>query len=122
MRPRPVLIYGCVMAVLIVLTTSADAANVLPDTVLIWIRLATAILGGVGGALFVQGQVTPLSDPRTKNGLQSCPLKSAPGRKVGQKRSWTALDSASRCGPESPTGCPHVANTSRHGSARTGIS
>ena len=69
MRPRPVLIYGCVMAVLIVLTTSADAANVLPDTVLIWIRLATAILGGVGGALFVQGQVTPLSDPRTKNGV-----------------------------------------------------
>lgn len=72
-RPRPVLIYGCVMAALIVLTTSADAANVIPDSVLVWLRLATAILGGVGGALFVQDKVTPLSSPQAADGRALVP-------------------------------------------------
>lgn len=73
-RPRPVLIYGCVMAVLGVLTTSADAANVIPEGTLIWLRLVLAIVAGLGGALFVQGKVTPMSSPQTNDGEPLVPL------------------------------------------------
>lgn len=68
-RPRPVLIYGVTLAVLGVLTTSADAANLIPDSILLWLRLALAVVGAVGGAVFVQGKVTPLSDPRARDGV-----------------------------------------------------
>jgi hypothetical protein len=74
-RPRPVLIFGIVVAVLSVLAESADAANLLPGRALPWIRLLLSVAVAIGGALFVQGRVTPLADPRDNDGT---PLRPAP--------------------------------------------
>ena len=67
-RPRPVLVYGIILAVLSVISESADAANLLPGRVFPWIRLALAVATAIGGALWAQSKVTPLSDPRDKDG------------------------------------------------------
>lgn len=84
-RPRPVLIYGAVLAVLTVLTTSADATDLLPDSVLLWLRLATAIVVALGGALFVQARVTPTSDPRDDDGT---PLRPITARPAPRPETW----------------------------------
>lgn len=63
-RPRPVLVYGIVIAVLSAISESADAANVLPPHVFPWIRLGLAVAAAIGGAVYVQTRVTPVSDPR----------------------------------------------------------
>lgn len=66
-RPRPVVILGAVIAALTAITTYADIENVIPNPALNWIRLGTVVLSAVG-AVYVQGQVTPLSAPRAKDG------------------------------------------------------
>lgn len=73
-RPRPVLIYGCVMAGLSALITYADITNLVREDVLNWIRLFTTILGAVGGAVWAQSRVTPLSDPRDDQGRELAPV------------------------------------------------
>jgi hypothetical protein len=72
-RPRPVLIFGVVVAVLGVLNESADAANLLPGPVFPWVRLLLSVAVAVGGALFVQARVTPLADPRDEVGNSLVP-------------------------------------------------
>lgn len=67
-RPRPVLIYGIVLAVLSALSESADAANLLPGRVFPWIRLALTVAAAIGGAVWAQSKVTPLSDPVAADG------------------------------------------------------
>lgn len=74
-RPRPVLIFGAVIAGLSVLSESADALDVLPGAVLPWVRLALAVATAVGGALYVQTRVTPVSDPRTADGTPLIPVR-----------------------------------------------
>lgn len=69
-RPRPVLVFGGVIAALSVLSESADAFDVLPAPVLPWVRLALAVATAVGGALWAQSKVTPVSDPRGDDGRQ----------------------------------------------------
>jgi hypothetical protein len=81
-RPRPVLIYGIVIAVLSVLAESADAADLLPPRALPWIRLILSVSVAIGGALWAQSQVTPLSDPMAADG--KTPL--VPGLTRGEKR------------------------------------
>lgn len=66
-RPRPVLIYAAVMAGLTALTGYAGLDQLIPSQAVAWLALATVVVGAVGGAL-VQGQVTPLADPRAKDG------------------------------------------------------
>ena len=72
-RPRPVLVFGIVMAVLTAVSESADAADVLPDQVFPWVRLAILVTSAVGGAVWAQSQVTPVSDPRTNAGVPLVP-------------------------------------------------
>ena len=73
-RPRPVLVYGVVIAVLGAVAESADAANLLPGRVFPWIRLALTVAAAVGGAVWAQSKVTPLSDPRDDAGNPLVPL------------------------------------------------
>lgn len=82
-RPRPVLVFGVVVAVLETVSESADAANVLPGNVFPWIRLALTLATAIGGAVFVQSKVTPVSDPRADDGT---PLVPAPGRASPARR------------------------------------
>lgn len=79
-RPRPVLVFGAVIAVLSVLSESADALDVLPPAVLPWVRLALAVATAVGGALWAQSRVTPVADPRDGEGRRLIP---APWRPHG---------------------------------------
>jgi hypothetical protein len=58
------MIYGIAMIVLAAINESADALNILPPQVFPWVRLTLTIMGGVGGLLWAQSKVTPLSDPR----------------------------------------------------------
>ena len=74
-RPRPVVIYGTVMAVLAVVNESADAADILPEQVFPWLRLGIAVATAIGGALWTQTKVTPLSDPQTNDGVPLVPRR-----------------------------------------------
>lgn len=67
-RPRPVVVFGIVVAVLEAVSESADAANVLPGSVFPWIRLALTLVTAIGGALWAQSKVTPVKDPRDNDG------------------------------------------------------
>lgn len=67
-RPRPVLIFGIVVALLGGLNESADAVNLLPGPVFPWVRLLLSLTVAVGGAVYVQSKVTPISDPRDDQG------------------------------------------------------
>lgn len=80
-RPRPVVIFGAALAGLGALTTAADVTNVLPEGVLTWARLVFIVGGAVFGSLYVQKQVTPLSDPRDAAGRRLVPQtrQQAPG-------------------------------------------
>lgn len=73
-RPRPVLAAFAVMAALDVLTGGSALADFIgKDTAgLIVLALAAA---KVGLGFYVQGEVTPLSDPRDADGA---PLEAAP--------------------------------------------
>lgn len=75
-RPRPVLIFGVVVAVLSVLSESADALNVLPGQVLPWIRLGLTLATAIGGAVWAQSRVTPVSDPHDSLGRPLVPARS----------------------------------------------
>lgn len=74
MRPRPVLIFGMVLAALTAVTTYADAENIIPNPWLNWLRVATAVLGAAG-AFYVQTKTTPLSDPKANDGTPLVPNK-----------------------------------------------
>ena len=75
-RPRPVLVFGIVVAVLEVLSESADALNVLPAALLPWIRLGLTLATAIGGALWAQSMVTPVADPRDDLGRPLIPVRS----------------------------------------------
>lgn len=66
-RPRPVLIYAAVMAGLTTATGYAGLDQLIPSGAVAWLALVTLVVGSVGGVL-VQGQVTPVSDPRDQYG------------------------------------------------------
>jgi hypothetical protein len=66
-RPRPVLIYAAVMAGLTALTGYAGLDQLVPAAAVSWLALLTVVAGAIGGVL-VQGQVTPVSDPRDRYG------------------------------------------------------
>lgn len=68
-RPRPVLIYAATMAGLTTLTGYAGLDQLIPSSAVAWLALVTVVVGSVGGVL-VQGQVTPVADPRDQYGRQ----------------------------------------------------
>jgi hypothetical protein len=76
MKRRPVLIFGLVLAVLTAVTTYADIENLIPAGILNWMRLGTVVLGA-GATFWVQAQVTPLTDPRAKDGRELVPTPPA---------------------------------------------
>lgn len=72
LKVNPVLILGGLVAVLTAVTTWTDIANMVPEVVLNWLRLATVVLS-VLGAYVVRSKVTPLADPRDEHGAQLVP-------------------------------------------------
>lgn len=72
-RPRPVLVFGAVIAGLSVLSESADALDLLPGPVLPWVRLTLAVATAAGGALWAQARVTPVKDPVGDDGRPLIP-------------------------------------------------
>ena len=77
-RPRPVVIYGAVVAGLQALLGAGDLLNVIPDSVARWLQLTLVVLVAVGGALVVQAKVTPLSDPQDDRGVPLVAVDSMP--------------------------------------------
>lgn len=73
-RPRPVVIYGAVMAALVAVTESADAADLMPASVFPWVRVVLLVMTAVGGALVTQSQVTPVSSPMNDAGQRLVPM------------------------------------------------
>jgi hypothetical protein len=81
-RPRPVLIYGALVAGLQALLSFAGLTDLLPERAIMILNLVLVVLLAIGGALFVQTQVTPLSDPQASDGrklVPSPPATVAPG-------------------------------------------
>lgn len=72
-RPRPVLIYGALVAGLQALLSAADLGNLMPQKTIAILNIVLIVLLAVGGALFVQTKVTPLSDPQAADGRTLVP-------------------------------------------------
>jgi hypothetical protein len=79
-RPRPVLIYGAVIAALETLLGIADLGDMLPEKVIDWLRIVVVVLVAIGGAFGVQSRVTPLSAPQDASGTPLVPEDSIPVR------------------------------------------
>jgi hypothetical protein len=108
-RPRPVLLYGAVVAALQAVLSMADLSNLVPEKVIAILNMVLIILLAVGGALFVQGQVTPLSDPQASDGrklVPSPPAEVPPGTPVARLDA-TEDDPGPRTGPRTGTTSIH---------------
>ena len=105
MKPRPVLIFGGVLAGLTAVTTYADVENMIPGTVLNWIRLGTAV-GAVVWTFYVQSVVTPLSQPVAKDGRTLVP---SPPAEVPAGTTEAQLDATEKAKQTTPGGLdlPH---------------
>lgn len=103
-RPRPVLIYGALVAGLQALLSTADLANLLPEKVIDILNIVLVVLLAIGGALFVQTKVTPLSDPQASDGRALVP---SPPATVAYGTDPARLDATEDDpGPE-PSGPPY---------------
>lgn len=72
-RPRPVVWHGMFMAMSAAFLGFSGLADLMPKTVIAWIMLVVAVVGA-GWTVYVQGEVTPLSDPRDNEGRKLEPV------------------------------------------------
>ena len=75
-RPRPVLIYTAVVVGLQTFLALGGSSERIDEDVLWWLQALLAVGSAVGGAL-LQGVVTPLSDPMSKDGRPLIPAPPA---------------------------------------------
>ena len=68
-RPRPVLLYAMASAGVSAFLGFTDIVDLVPHRVIQWVALAWAVVG-VAWGLYVQSQVTPLSDPQAGDGTR----------------------------------------------------
>ena len=83
-RPRPVLLYGMASAAVAAFLGFAGVSDLMPRAIIAWVALAWA---GIGAAwsLYAQSEVTPLEDPRDRDGtaLVRAPDALPPGSTTG---------------------------------------
>ena len=87
-RPRPVLIYGVVVAALQALLGVADLTNLMPGKTIATLNTLLIVLIAIGGALFTQEKVTPLSSPQANDGTPLVP-KDMTGRSTSRTTTGT---------------------------------
>jgi hypothetical protein len=78
-RPRPVMVITMTNAGLAALLGFAGVADLVPKTVLGWLALGYAVWTAVTGA-YLQGQVTPISNPMDNQGNKLVPINTTPGK------------------------------------------
>lgn len=71
-RPRPVLVVASILVTLQAVAAAAEFTDTIPDAAFGWIILAIAGLQALL-ALWTQGQVTPLADPKDTSGRALVP-------------------------------------------------
>lgn len=74
MKDRPVAVMGAIITALQIINGGLGALDIIPDK---WVAFIALIIAAItaGWAFYTHNQVTPLSDPKTKDGTPLIPAE-----------------------------------------------